>query len=409
MSFASRSALLVAWFCAAGALLAADPPADKSIFDFGKKPAAPERSPARAAVDAAFKQMDEAILRGEYDAAVKAATASDTAARAADDSALIASAATRLANVKLLQAEAARIAAAVVKLTQVPDDADANLAVGRFLCLWRGEWAKGLPLLAKGSDVALQAIAQEDLAAVEAPMQFTVANAWWDLAPKLDGPPRAYAQDRAAEIYLKAVPKLDGFNRTIAQKRIAEAPARLPFPKAGSALAAAPGDDKGGPFATSIQLIADDFACDIYHNGKLIPADHRKLQAEIFGAQGELVTVDLKPGDWIVFNVVNNRLRWGGAYYFAAAGINQAGSLAFVSELRSGNWSACDDLKEIARFVSERDYLKDHKAQAVQNPWDKQDQRIRKGNPDWNGQPIWGDPASRSTWLKYVVPENALN
>src|SRR5437899_1532740 len=105
MSFTIRCALFAALFCIACSVIAADPPADKSIFDFGKKPAAPEKSPARVAVDAAFKQTDEAILRGEYDAAVKSAAAADTAARAADDSALIAAAATRLANVKLLQAE----------------------------------------------------------------------------------------------------------------------------------------------------------------------------------------------------------------------------------------------------------------------------------------------------------------
>ena len=116
------------------------------------------------------------------------------------------------------------------------------------------------------------------------------------------------------------------------------------------------------------------------------------------------MTLDLKAGDWVVFNVVNNRLRWGGAYYFAAAGLTDAGGLGFVSELRSGNWSACDDPKEVAKFISDRDHLTENKAQAVKIPWDQGDTRIRKVHSEWNGQGIWGDPASRSTWLKYVVP-----
>ena len=33
------------------------------------------------------------------------------------------------------------------------DDPEANLRVGRYYCLIRGEWEKGLPLLAKGSHV----------------------------------------------------------------------------------------------------------------------------------------------------------------------------------------------------------------------------------------------------------------
>jgi hypothetical protein len=380
-----------------------DPPRDRNIFEFGKPPVAKsETDQGKAKVDAAWKEMNRAILRGEYDQAVKSATAADAAAKAINDPALIATAAQRLSDVQKLQAEAARAAAAIAKLRQAPDDAGANVEAGRFLCFWRGDWEKGLPLLAKGSDSGLKAIAQEDIAAgADVPMQFGVANAWWDLAANLEGPPRAYAQDRAAELYVKVVARLEGINHTTAQTRIAQAPVRLPFPK--TTVAASPVDEKA-TVATSVQIVCDDFACDIYHNGKLIPAENRKLQAEVYGAQVETITVDLKPGDWLVFNVVNNRMRWGGAYYFAAAGINESGGLAFVSDLRSGNWSACDDLKEVAKFIAERDHLTDNKAQAVKKPWDQGDQRISKANPEWNGQAIWGDSASRNTWLKYVVP-----
>jgi hypothetical protein len=379
------------------------PPRDRNIFDFGKPPASKsETADAKAKIDAARKEMDRAILRGDYDQAVKSASAADAAAKAINDPPMMATAAQHLTDVQKLQAEAAKAAPAIAKLREAPDDAGANVEAGRFLCFWRGDWEKGLPLLAKGSDSGLKAIAQEDIAAgADVPMQFGVANAWWDLAANLEGPPRAYAQDRAAELYVKVVARLEGINHTTAQTRIAQAPVRLPFPKA--AVAASPVDEKA-TVATSVQIVADDFACDIYHNGKLIPAENRKLQAEVFGAQVETITVDLKPGDWLVFNVVNNRLRWGGAYYFAAAGINDSGGLDFVSDLRSGNWSACDDLKEVAKFIADRDHLTDNKAQAVKRPWDQGDQRISKANPEWNGQAIWGDPASRSTWLKYVVP-----
>jgi hypothetical protein len=381
-------------FC--GAVIAAEPKG--SIFDFGGG----KEIKKSADSSAAQKAIDQAILKDDYEGAVKAAVAAESAARTSGDATQLSAATARLTDVRALQAQAAKVAPAIEKLKNSPDDAAANLEAGQFLCFWRGDWEKGLPLLVKGPDGDLKALAQEDLAAgIDSAMQFGVANAWWAYSSHLDGPPKAFARDRAAEIYVKVVAKLEPPNRTVAQNRIAQAPVHLPLPRVMPTAAVV---DTSTPIANSVQIVCDDFACDIYHNGKLIPVEKRQLQGEIFGAQGELITVDLKPGDWIVFNVANNRLRWGGAYYFAAAGLSSAGTLAFTSELRSGNWSACDDLKEISRFVSERDYLKDHAAQAITNSWDKNDDHIRKGNPDWNGQAIWGDPNSRSTWLKYIVP-----
>ncbi|HEY7119765.1 MAG TPA: hypothetical protein VH475_24450 [Tepidisphaeraceae bacterium] len=158
--------------------------------------------------------------------------------------------------------------------------------------------------------------------------------------------------------------------------------------------------------ATAIQIVADDFVAEIYHNGKPVPTESRKLQDEVYGAQVERVTLDLRPGDWVVFNVVNNRLRWGGAYYFAAAVLAPDGTTAFPSETRTGDWSACDDLNQAAKFVSDRDHLRDHKPQPIAKKWDRGDQSILKRCPDFNGEGIWGDPASKSTWIKFVVPSD---
>jgi len=383
----------------------ADPPPSpppKNIFDFGNDVRTGGRVPAT--IQDSFKQIDRAILKDDYDAAVKTAESTDAAARILNDARLADLTAKRLASVRLLRDEAAKAAPAIEKVGKSADDQQANLAAGRFYCFWRGDWEKGLPLLAKSADDGLRAVAQEELAAsVDPAVQFGVANTWWDMAGKLDEPAKLYAQDHACELYLKVVGALTGFNRTTAQQRIAQAPTHLPYPRPAVAAPLNPGE----PFASQVRIVADDFVCDIYHNGKLVASDQRKLTDEVYGAQVEIVTLDLKPGDWVVFNVVNNRLRWGGAYYFAAAGLTDTGGLAFASDLRSGNWSACDDLKEVAKFIADRDYLKDHSPKAVDRPWDQGDKRIRKGNPDWDGQAIWGDPQSRSTWLKYVVPGGA--
>jgi hypothetical protein len=154
--------------------------------------------------------------------------------------------------------------------------------------------------------------------------------------------------------------------------------------------------------ADRLQLVADDFVVDVYVNGKLLPAECRKLQGDVYGAQVERVDVELHEGDSVVFNVANNQLRWKGARYFACAGLlGDETHVAFVSETRSGRWLACDDLAQIARFVAEPDFGSDTKAQAIANPWNQGDKRMHERVPTWNGEAVWG--SGHSTWIKYVV------
>src|SRR3954464_3923074 len=57
--------------------------------------------------------------------------------------------------------------------------------------------------------------------------------------------------------------------------------------------------------------VADDFVVEVYHNGKPVPDTERELLVERFGATAEKVQVAIRTGDWLVFHVVQNRLRWG--------------------------------------------------------------------------------------------------
>src|SRR3954454_12939595 len=89
--------------------------------------------------------------------------------------------------------------------------------------------------------------------------------------------------------------------------------------------------------ARTLIAVIDDFIVDIYHNGVKVPDDRRELLVEVFGATVERITLDVRRGDWLVFNVVNNRLRWGGSSYFAVSGRGDAG-VGFTTELDSGRW-----------------------------------------------------------------------
>src|SRR3954466_4145755 len=78
--------------------------------------------------------------------------------------------------------------------------------------------------------------------------------------------------------------------------------------------------EREGKLADYLITVADDFIVEVYHNGQRVPDSARELILERFGATGEKIKVPVKRGDWLVFHVVANRLRWDGSKYFAVAG-----------------------------------------------------------------------------------------
>ncbi len=154
--------------------------------------------------------------------------------------------------------------------------------------------------------------------------------------------------------------------------------------------------------ARYVVTVADDFIVDVYHNGRAVPDTKRTLLEERFGATAERLDIEVRKGDWLVFNVVNNRIRWGGAYYFAAAGCFAANEFGFQSDLTSGQWSACDSPREADRFIGQREYLRHRAARAVSRPWtDGTGMMHAYAGSGWSGAPVWG--AQRNTWIKVVV------
>ena len=154
--------------------------------------------------------------------------------------------------------------------------------------------------------------------------------------------------------------------------------------------------------AQYLYTVADDFIVDVYYNGERVPDAKRHVLLERFGATVERIDVAVRSGDWLVFNVVNNRLRWGGAYYFAAAGMKpDETTIGFTTELSSGQWSCCDNPSNVSRFVSDRDFLASHAAQRVARPWHEGDEHMKGHAKGWSGVPLWG--TSRNTWIKFVA------
>jgi hypothetical protein len=152
--------------------------------------------------------------------------------------------------------------------------------------------------------------------------------------------------------------------------------------------------------ADYITTVADDFIVNVYQNGKVIPDDKRNLLFEKFGATAERIEVPVHKGDWFVFNIANNRLRWNGSYYFAAAGMIGS-NIVFQSKVGDKRWSYCDDADLVSRFISDP-HNRGVPVLPISTPWDQGDESMRKvTSPSWSGDPVWG--RSRLTWIKFVA------
>ena len=93
-------------------------------------------------------------------------------------------------------------------LERDPKDPQANTAAGKYYCLVKGEWEKGLPLLRNSDDAALRLRADmefEDTSTTK--MQVELADAWWALS-KVRNDHAAQLQLRAVYWYYKALPQL---------------------------------------------------------------------------------------------------------------------------------------------------------------------------------------------------------
>ncbi|MCY2924319.1 MAG: hypothetical protein NT031_02590 [Planctomycetota bacterium] len=165
--------------------------------------------------------IDEALAADRYDVARQVAELAIDLARKNGTSLLAAAA--RQQDVKAIEAgyEQAQKARAVL-------DADSNntaayLTLGRFYCLAKGDWEKGVPLLANSSDKALKAVADLELAKPAEPArQIAVADGWRDLARKEPGLAHRRLREHAAAWYRKALPNVTGVLKLKAEIRLEE-------------------------------------------------------------------------------------------------------------------------------------------------------------------------------------------
>jgi outer membrane biosynthesis protein TonB len=167
---------------------------------------------SRAVMKTALDQVEEAITADNPTAGQRLIDAAEAAGRKGKpDDKLTTLVATHRRELETFQKVSRAVAAARETLKQTPSDADANLAVGKHLCLFEGRWDEGLPLLAKGGTGKAATIARHDLTApVDVPAQVAVGDEWWALVSDYAGRDQRRLQERALAWYGLAVPKLTG-------------------------------------------------------------------------------------------------------------------------------------------------------------------------------------------------------
>jgi hypothetical protein len=180
-----------------------------------------------AAIPTAEQLIDQAIAADRYEIAlIFAATASRavTKSKIATRKEIEDRLSRRRHDIRLIEPIFALVKSAQESLAKNPADPEANSNLGRWRCLYKGDWAGGLPLLAKGNDEKLTALAEQELKApTDADEQVKLAETWWDLAQKEAGIARDSVRLHAGDIYQAALPNVSSaLKKAAIEKRLAE-------------------------------------------------------------------------------------------------------------------------------------------------------------------------------------------
>lgn len=176
-----------------------------------------------AIIRQADELMEAAVKADRFDLVSQLGELAISEATALRDSDLVKRVRTRVNSLRELAAAYGEARKAIEGLKQTPDDPEANLIAGKHYCFVKGDWAKGLPMLAKGSDAALKEVAAQDLRVPTTPdEQVKLGDRWCELADDEEGPVKRAMALRAAEWYSRALPQATGLTRSKVEKRLKE-------------------------------------------------------------------------------------------------------------------------------------------------------------------------------------------
>jgi hypothetical protein len=138
-----------------------------------------------AVAEKAIRLAEQALAEDDGDLAVKLVPVARKAAAKANKPLLIAAAERLDQELTAAKPDLPGFKEGLEVLAKDPDNGEANLNVGRFRCVHQDAWEEGLPLLAKGSDEALQKLAKKDLAGpIDVAARKLLGDGWMAAAAK---------------------------------------------------------------------------------------------------------------------------------------------------------------------------------------------------------------------------------
>lgn len=168
---------------------------------------------------------DEALAADDNQAAEELSVMLATLSRKSRDAEIVGLSNALRQRLKEHEAFQAEIRPLQVALQTTPDNPQANLELGLMLWTKAGKTEKALPMLAKGADEELAALAASELTASlepEATALVDRADRWWKWGERQKPELRIAAENMAMASYRRALPSLTGLDKLRVERRLSD-------------------------------------------------------------------------------------------------------------------------------------------------------------------------------------------
>ncbi|MCA9268062.1 MAG: hypothetical protein KDA41_06305, partial [Planctomycetales bacterium] len=161
-------------------------------------------------MDDSRRIAQDAVKRDDYKAALDMADVALAAARRLNDRKAVIAISKAARDLQKMSRAYDALNARLAELGGGAEDPKTSELAGRYYCLLKQEWDKGLPYLARAADNDLRRLAQRDVEAPTDPMvQLELADGWFDASARESDPEQESMERRALLWYdaaLKSLP-----------------------------------------------------------------------------------------------------------------------------------------------------------------------------------------------------------
>jgi hypothetical protein len=185
----------------------------------------------QSVIDRALVILDDTLDADDFPSSLELIAAAEQAGRKLRSLNLVVSLRKKQEEIVRLKKEFARWQSFADKLAEDPKDSEANLEMGKYHALIKGNWERGLPMLARGSKSNLQKLAQADLAQPEVDGdRRVVALGWFTFAtsPTADEAMKTHALLRAYHWYQENLSNAGEEQRKLIESKLIQISELLP-------------------------------------------------------------------------------------------------------------------------------------------------------------------------------------